>query len=88
MWSQANESGNVALEKSQWTKFGGVRDKLHHILYRINKQIKKKLPELPCGVFVNSKLTLNSPGLAFIARVFKTSSGCVMVVAIAPCCLM
>lgn len=29
-------------------------------------------------------LTLNSPGLAFIARVFRTSKGCVSVVAIAP----
>jgi len=29
-------------------------------------------------------LTLNSPGLAFIARVFRTSKGCVSVVATAP----
>lgn len=29
-------------------------------------------------------VTLNSPGLAFIARVFRTSRGCVSVVAIAP----
>lgn len=29
-------------------------------------------------------ITLNSPGLAFIALVFKTSNGCVKVVATAP----
>lgn len=35
-------------------------------------------------VFSNDGFTLNSPGLAFIALVFKTSRGCVMVVAMAP----
>lgn len=31
-----------------------------------------------------SIIPLNSPGLAFMARVFNTSNGCVKVVAIAP----
>lgn len=51
----------------------------------------KKLTTLQLQNFLNSKmyypqnlLTLNSPGLAFIARVLSTSKGCVKVVAIAP----
>lgn len=34
--------------------------------------------------YYNLILTENSPGFAFIARVFRTSSGCVNVVATAP----
>lgn len=34
--------------------------------------------------YCNSVLTENSPGFAFIALVFNTSSGCVSVVATAP----
>lgn len=48
------------------------------------KPLKKPSGPWRAVIFITSISPLNSPGLAFITRVFSTSRGCVNVVAIAP----
>lgn len=63
------------VQAQQYTKI----DPSNSIKHYINKSLL-----LRYSLNLTFTITLNSPGLAFIARVFKTSKGCVRVVATAP----